>query len=1104
MAEPIRHLQAIEGRKGKKPKTKAPRTPVEAPNTLQSKQTGRWIDVLSEGPIVGLVDGAQSIFFDETPLENADGSRNFDGVVYETRLGEPDQDALSGFPSSETEVQVGVEVLQATPVTRTITNAELDALRVKIRIPQLTYQDTATGDLVGSSVQLKIEVQPNGGSYSLVDLQNSGNPFTISGKNTSPYEVSYRVPLPAGGAPWNIRVTRLTADSAQSNLQNKTYWSTYTEVIDVKLRYPDTALIGVSVDASLFGSDIPERAYEIKGLKIRVPSNYDPEARAYVGIWDGTFQVAYSNNPAWVLYDLLTNPRYGLGDVIDASQVDKFALYSIGQYCDELVDDGQGGQEPRFVFNGVLNTKREAYDVINAISTSFRGMVYWQSGAVTAVQDAPADAAKLVTPANVINGDFNYSGSALKARHTVALVTWNDPDDGYKAAIEVVEDPDGIAAYGWRQIDTVAFGCTSRGQAHRFGKWILDSERYETETVTYQAALDHADVRPGDIIKIADPAYAGVRMGGRLVSIASNQVVLDQEIEFESDQTYTFTVVLPDGTLADRELTNPAATTNVLTFTQPLDTLPLVGALFVVTASSVEPRLFRVFSVRELEKHLFEISALLVEPASYTSFPSGAVSPPSALGFTEYLYKAGVNIKTAITISWVASPDPRVNAYQVDYKGPNDPEYRLLGTTNGNSIDLLDSVVGLYEFRVRSVDGLGGLRSQGLTASYEARGLSFPPSDVEDFALQIIGGNAYLSWTAVTDLDLAHYVVRFTPSLTGATWSSASVLIPRIDKNATSVAAPAMVGTYLIKAVDESGVESENATSISSNVAAIEGLNFVLTVDEAPDFAGESTDCSASSGVLTLSGDDTVDDWPDVDAVTNWDIGNAGIATVGVYEFANVADLGGIFTSRLTSSITAYGTDLLGNIDQWQNVDSIANWDGSDPSQWDTNLIISYTNDDPSGSPTWTDWQQFHVGDYTARAFRFRLLLSSAQEGISPAVEGLSVTIDMPDRVAKGDNITCTAAGLSVNFNPAFFNRPAIGITAEDMATGDYYVLSSQSATGFTIHFYNSASVAIERTFDWIAKGYGSVSTGLPIAPTVVPGELDFSDSADSHHLALI
>jgi len=483
------------------------RVAVESPDSLRSKAFARVLDLISEGEIVGLVDGAKSIYLDETPLQNEDGSYNFQGVELVTRTGTQSQSYVPGFPAVENETGVGVEVKASASVTRQISNPEIDAIRVRVSIPQLTEQNISNGDLLGASVEYAIDVQSNGGGF-VTYLTD-----TVSGKTTSKYERSYRVEL-TGSAPWDIRVRRITPDSTKAALQNKTFWESYTEIIDAKLRYPNSALVGIKIDSSQF-NNVPRRAYDVKLLKVRVPTNYDPVNRTYTGIWNGSFKVEWTDNPAWCFYDLLTNDRYGLGGLIDQTQVDKWALYSVARYCDELVPDGFGGTEPRFTCNIYIQSRAEAYRVIQDMASIFRGMVYWQSGAVTVSQDAPADPVYLFTPANVVGGNFVYSGSSAKARHTVALVSWNDPEDFYRQKVEYVEDAAGIARYGIIQTNITAIGCSSRGQANRVGRWLLYSEQSEAEVVVFKTGMEGAVARPGQIIQVADPVRGGARRGGR-------------------------------------------------------------------------------------------------------------------------------------------------------------------------------------------------------------------------------------------------------------------------------------------------------------------------------------------------------------------------------------------------------------------------------------------------------------------------------------------------------------------------------------------------------------------------------------------------------------
>lgn len=481
----------------------------EGPNTLRSIAYAKFVDLIAEGEVEGLVNGLQSIYYNQVPLQNADSSYNFKGVQVTFLPGTQGQAPIKGFEEVANEFAVGVKVFQGTPIVRTLSEADLTLARVTLSFPSL-YAVNSDGSITGTAVEFKIERQSNGAGYVGVIHQ------TINGKTNSKYQMQYDVPL-TGDPPWDIRVTRITADNTSTTLSNDLYWDTYDTVINASLSYPNSAIIATSIDSSQFNT-IPTRAYHLKLLRIQVPTNYDPVARTYSGTWDGTFKIAWSNNPAWCYYDLLTNSRYGLGRYIPANSVDKWALYTIGRYCDELVDDGKGGTEPRFTCNVYLQTLQEAYTLLQQMTSVFRGMAFWAGGAITTVQDSPSDPIYQYTAANVIDGKFSYAGASSKARHTVALVTWNNPNNFYAQDVQYVEDKDGIAKYGVISTQVVAIGCTSQGQAERVGRWLLYSERLESEVVTFSTGLEGAVGRPGHVVQVMDPLRAGKRFGGRLIS----------------------------------------------------------------------------------------------------------------------------------------------------------------------------------------------------------------------------------------------------------------------------------------------------------------------------------------------------------------------------------------------------------------------------------------------------------------------------------------------------------------------------------------------------------------------------------------------------------
>jgi predicted phage tail protein len=538
-------------------------TPVEDSDSLQSRAMIALLDLVGEGEVGGLVNGAQSIYLDNTPLQNPDGSYNFLGVSWDTRTGTQGQSPILGFSDVDTPYNVSVQVKQSVPHTVTITNPNVDQVRVIVTTPGLSTTDLSTGDTHGTSVQYQFAISTNGGAFVSTPV------VTVTGKTRGKYQRSHLLTLPKPGTQWQISMTRITADSTNSNLSNDTYFDSYVEIVNAKMSYPNSALVAVRIDSSQFNS-IPNRSYRINGLYIKVPTNYNPVTRLYTGVWDGTFKVAVSNNPAWVMYDLLTSHRYGLGEYLTAAQVDKTSLYQIGRYCDELVSNGFGGTEPRFTLNTAIQVQAEAYKLISDISSVFRGMTYWSGGLAGFTQDAPTSPSMVYTAANVIDGLFNYVGSSKKDRHSAVLVSWNDPAEYYMQKTEYVEDADLVAKYGIRKMDTIAFACTSRGQANRVGRWILYTEKYESNLVSFTVGIDSSLVLPGEVVKIHDANRAGKRMGGRLaqyVAPRTNLLTYSEQLDNVAAWTASSggavtanTTIAPDGNLTADTITDSSTT----------------------------------------------------------------------------------------------------------------------------------------------------------------------------------------------------------------------------------------------------------------------------------------------------------------------------------------------------------------------------------------------------------------------------------------------------------------------------------------------------------------------------------------------------------------
>ncbi|EMD7292697.1 host specificity protein J, partial [Escherichia coli] len=594
-------------------------TPVEAKDNLKSTQMMSVIDAIGEGPIEGPVKGVQSILVNKTPLTDTDGNPVIHGVTAVWHAGEQEQTPPEGFESSGSETALGVEVTKAKPVTRTITSANIDRLRVTFGVQSLV-QTTSQGDRNPASVRLLIQLQRNGNWVTEKDV-------TINGKTTSQFLASVILDnLPP--RPFNIRMVRETADSTTDQLQNKTLWSSYTEIIDVKQCYPNTAIVGLQVDAEQFGGQQMTVNYHIRGRIIQVPSNYDPEKRTYSGIWDGSLKPAYSNNPAWCLWDMLTHPRYGMGKRLGAADVDKWALYAIGQYCDQTVPDGFGGTEPRMTFNAYLSQQRKAWDVLSDFCSAMRCMPVWNGQTLTFVQDRPSDVVWPYTNSDVVADNegvgFRYSFSALKDRHTAVEVSYVDPHNGWQTSTELVEDPEAILRYGRNLLKMDAFGCTSRGQAHRAGLWVIKTGLLETQTVDFTLGSQGLRHTPGDIIEICDNDYAGTMTGGRILSIdaASRTLTLDREVTLPETGAATVNLINGSGKPVSVAITAHPAPDRIQVSTLP-DGVETYG-VWGLSLPSLRRRLFRCVSIRENTDGTFAITAVQHVPEKEAIVDNGA------------------------------------------------------------------------------------------------------------------------------------------------------------------------------------------------------------------------------------------------------------------------------------------------------------------------------------------------------------------------------------------------------------------------------------------------------------------------------------------------
>ena len=704
-------------------------TPVEAKESGRSKQLVKIVEVISEGEVYGLADGMKSIYFDKTPVQNKDGSYNFKNVQVEGRVGGQVQDLMAGFNTSEKEVGVGALVKKNLPLTRTVTDAKVSRLRLTIGVQSLFKQED-NGDTNGTTVNF------------IITIGSRTYPVSISGKYSSQYLQHHTFDnLPS--VPFIVKVERTTDDSTTQRLQNNTIWSSYTEIIDTEFAYPNTALMGVKFDSEYF-SNIPTRTYDLLGLKVKVPSNYDTRSRQYTGMWDGTFKIDWTDNPAWVLYDVVTNKRYGLGGRLGEFGADKWALYQVAQYCDQLVPDGFGGQEPRFTCNVWLTEQRSAYQVINDICSIFRAMPVWNGQQLTVVMDRPADPVWTYTNANVDESGFSYTFSARKSRHNAIQVEYADKENSYEKAIEYVADDESIRKNGLNVKKITAFGCTSRGQAHRTALWLLQTEKLETKTVTFSVVAEGLMHIPGDIIKVADTHYAGTNIGGRVLAINGTTVTLDREITLSGNSYLSYI----NANAKHQNIKIISVNGAEVTLDQPPVGLELYGVWSLAT-QQVTSQLFKALSVKEEDKGKYTIMALQHEPQKEAIVDNGAKFEP--VGTSVLTTPQISNIGVAVNADGSVSVDSSVTGgngivkYDIRiYKGGVLYDVRLGQSSPNLNIDSLEN--GDYSVLIQVKNDNGQLLSEK-TQTFT---INKPPAPT---GVRTTGGlgNITLEWDWVDD-----------------------------------------------------------------------------------------------------------------------------------------------------------------------------------------------------------------------------------------------------------------------------------------------------------------------------------------------------------------
>lgn len=733
----------IKGRKGG---SSSSRTPTEQPDDLQSVAKAKILVALGEGEFAGQLTG-KDIYLDGTALENADGSQNFSGVVWEFRSGTQAQNYIQGIPGTENEINVGSEVSSATAWTRTFTNSQLSAVRLRLKWPSLFKQED-NGDLVGYSVNYAIDLQTDGGTW-LTVLNTS-----VTGKTTSGYERSHRIDLPQAGSTWTIRLRKITADANSAKIGDKMTLQSFTEVIDAKLRYPNTALLYIEFDSSQFNGSIPQISCEPKMRVIRVPDNYDPETRTYSGTWQGAFKWAWTDNPAWIFYDLVITDRFGLGNRLSAANIDKWTLYQVSQYCDQPVPDGKGGSgtEPRYTCNVYVQDRNDAYTVLRDFAAIFRGMTYWGGDQIVALADMPRDVDYAYTRANVIDGRFTYSSSTSKTRYTTALVSWSDPGNAYADAMEPVFEQPLVARYGFNQLEMTAIGCTRQSEANRKGRWgILTNNK--DRVVSFDVGLDGNIPQPGYIIAVSDELLSGKVMGGRISAVNGRVIKLDRVADAAAGDRLILN--LPSG--ASQSRTIQAVNGESVTVTTAYSETPQAEAVWVVESDELYAQQYRVVSVSDNNDGTFSIAGAWHDPDKYARIDTGAIidqrpvsvippgnqSPPANIVISSFsVVQQNISVET-MRVSWDRAQN--AIAYEAQWRR-NDGNWVNVPRSSTTSFDVSGIYAGRYLVRVRAINASEISSGWGYSEEKTLTGKVGNPPKPVGFATTPINWGIRLNW----------------------------------------------------------------------------------------------------------------------------------------------------------------------------------------------------------------------------------------------------------------------------------------------------------------------------------------------------------------------
>jgi predicted phage tail protein len=1111
MTDVPKNIQGAGGGGGGNPPP--PPAPTRTPDTLHSRQFATFLDLISEGEIEGFETASKEgrtknsteynttafkdVFLNDTPILRSqansiapqDSDFNFKDVGFKIRFGTANQTKLSGILSSSSIQSVGVTVQAGSPVTRQITNSNVDAVNITITFPQM-QEAKENGDLLGSSVTLQIQVQYNGGGFSTVITD------TITGRTADAYQRDYRVNL-TSTFPVDIRVVRVTPDSTSSSLINSFNWTSFGEIIDDASTYANSAYTSLRLDSMQFQS-IPTRKFRIRGIKVRIPGagannsgtpTVDSNGRIVYPpnyVFNGTLGAAqWCACPAMVLLDILTDTRYGLGNHIGDSAVDLFSFVTASKFANTLVSDGFGGQEARFSCNVNIQAASEAFDIINELAGVMRCMPIWSAGTLSLAQDSPKDASYLFTLANVTPAGFSYSGSSLKTRHTVISVSYFNMDTR-EIDFEVVEDAAAIAKFGVIIKQVKAFACTSRGQAARLGKAVLFTEQNESEIVSFSTSIDSGVVvRPGAVIEIADPVRSGLRRGGRVKSATTQSITVDDDTATSLPTTNnpSISVIMPDGTV--RVATVSSIVGNVINIVGSLPQAPNPNTVWLIQDDTVKTQKFRVITVEESDGVNYAITALSYVNEKYAFIEDGSRLPdrtisvlnlpkpaPSGLVAQEKLVVINNQAVSKLIISW--QPVTGVTQYQVNYRFNNG---NFVSTTvSSPDFEIFNTSVGTYEIQVFSYNTALQLSPSSSNLSVNTVGKTAVPDDVSGLTIEPFSSKLVrLRWNISSDIDVTHggfvYVRHSTKTDGTGTFANAVDLINALPGNSTQAVVPLLEGEYILKFQDDGGRFSTGETSIvidlPDNVSALVTQTRREDLDN-PKFQGAKTNTTfdASADALTLTNPST----------------NAS----GEYAFNTVLDLGGVFSLDLKRHLLSEGF-YIGTLFDSRTalIDTWTDFDGAEATAVNAQLLVATTQDNPSsGSPTFTAFQTFANGTYKGRGFKFKTEVTSSDPAQNIRISQLGYTASLQRRVEQSNTLTANGS-TNVTFTNTFFvgtssllgvnsNLPAIGITAQNLATGEFFQISNISGTGFTIVFKDSSNNAINgKQFTYQAVGFG-------------------------------